>query len=345
MAVIHIGIELKDRDFAIALARGISRQGGDFQVHVENARECDVLLTDRSEAEGVNFKGKSLFLTEKISSRTDKPNFIYKFEDSREIRRKILAIADTGYVSMNDSGSGKIKTSRNDRMGTKVIGFFGTSGGCGVTSSIVSIAAIAGSNFGERALYFNLQSLDTSETYFRRQGGGNSQEMFFMLQEDKIFAPEKFISRDSPDHIIRGRLDDFIENAGCEDIYTLISVIDEKMNYNYIFLDFGCDFSSRNRETAEKADCIVMVKSGKMNACDILSEEVTSILKNTGVLLMEINNYAVGEFCGYEMSQNIPYDRSAFIRTDGRIAMNLNSEYGKGMLNFVYKFEKLNAGV
>ena len=70
MAVIHIGIELKDRDFAIALARGISRQGGDFQVHVENARECDVLLTDRSEAEGVNFKGKSLFLTEKISSRT-----------------------------------------------------------------------------------------------------------------------------------------------------------------------------------------------------------------------------------------------------------------------------------
>lgn len=88
-----------------------------------------------------------------------------------------------------------------------------------------------------------------------------------------------------------------------------------------------------------------MVKSGKMNACDILSEEVTSILKNTGVLLMEINNYAVGEFCGYEMSQNIPYDRSAFIRTDGRIAMNLNSEYGKGMLNFVYKFEKLNAGV
>ena len=61
----------------------------------------------------------------------------------------------------------------------------------------------------------------------------------------------------------------------------MISVIDEKMNYNYIFLDFGCDFSSRNRETAEKADCIVMVKSGKMNACDILSEEVTSILKNT----------------------------------------------------------------
>lgn len=129
MAVIHIGIELKDRDFAIALARGISRQGGDFQVHVENARECDVLLTDGSEAENVNFKGKSLFLTEKISSRTDKPNFIYKFEDSREIRRKILAIADTGYVSMSDPGSGKIKTSRNNHMGDKGNRFFRNFGG------------------------------------------------------------------------------------------------------------------------------------------------------------------------------------------------------------------------
>ena len=102
MAVIHIGIELKDRDFAIALARGISRQGGDFQVHVENARECDVLLTDRSEAEGVNFKGKSLFLTEKISSHTDKPKCVQRREAPRPSSvpagtdRKVCMVSSSG---------------------------------------------------------------------------------------------------------------------------------------------------------------------------------------------------------------------------------------------------------
>ena len=37
--MIHIGVDVSDGDFAFALARGLSRTSGQFQVHLDNVRE------------------------------------------------------------------------------------------------------------------------------------------------------------------------------------------------------------------------------------------------------------------------------------------------------------------
>ena len=340
MAVIHIGIELKDSDFAIALARGISRQGGDFQIHLENPRECDVLLTDRPGSEKKN-DGKVILLTEKRPGAQDSPYSSYKFEDSREIMRKIICIANKDMEGEADLATTSAEASCRTRGKMKVIGFFGSGGGCGVTSSMLAISKSIEAGFGKRTLYLNMQSLDTSWDYFRDSSGKNSQELFFALEEMKFFNLSKFIIPGSPDRIVRGRIDNFMESASCGDIEKLICTVDKADKYDYLFIDFGCDFSKRNREAAKIADCMILEKNSGMGDHFSGAEELTAYFRSMGGTLMKIHNRSAYDCQDYEMSQQVPCDRDAFMGGDCGIAINLNSDYGKGIANFVYKFERV----
>lgn len=337
--MIHIGVDVSDGDFAFALARGLSRTSGQFQVHLDNVRDCDLILSDNENRRNID---KVLYLSDK-GTEEDSASSIYKYSDCRKINNRVLErvrlkeCAGTDYISeaMSDYEKGK-------KLKTKLVSFVGDSGGSGVTSAVISISRMLSEVFGKKTLYLNLQSRDNSKLYFGNlKDEAKTQKLFYYLENGIEIDKNEYVMHGTPDYIKRNEIDDFVYNADKYEIIKLMDIISKGEPYNYIFLDIGTEFSKRNMEMIETSHVLVVVQRSKNSR----RTAVFDIAEKLSSSMMIIDNFSKGYISDNNRFQSVAWDDEAFKDVGGIRTINLKTVYGSDMWKFTNKLERLYGGL
>lgn len=333
--MIHIGVNLSDGDFAFALARGLSRNSGKLQVHLDNIGDCDLILSDDERYMG---KDNVLYLSDKTNIH-DSANRVYRYADCREINSKIFErLKNRGFDSDGVSdGKGNYSFYIADcGLGNNVISFVGNSGGAGVTSAMISISKILWEVFNKKILYLNLQSKDNSETYFGHSNGkAKTQQLLYYLRNGIDIKNEEYIVSGIPSYILREEIDDFIYYATKDEIFKLLATINDEGYYDYIFLDLGTELFIRNIELLKFSDGVVEIRKNVETWKTCALDNLVDIPSQR----MIIENFSTDKSRNNDRIQSVSSDRDAFLFRNGIQEIELNTAYGNDMWKFTHKFE------
>lgn len=337
--MLHVGVDVSDGDFAFALARSLSRNDKELQIHLDNIKDCDLILSDRRERRNLK---NVLYLSGEIN-RGDFDDSMYKYSDCRYISNMVLehwekyGICDKADISAKKGISSSLRMKDGSFTG-KVISFLGTTGGCGVTSTIMSLSVILSEVFDKRVLYFNLQSKDSSCLYLgRTEKKADTQRLFYYLKSGVPVNKKEHIAGGIPSYIKRNETDDFVYNAEIGDLIILLEELNKGNPFHYIFLDFGTELSQRNADLIHRGDGAVVVKKDKDNTENHILNRVKAI---TSSVIM-VNTFCKSNTGNGERLHYISFDESAFENTESRVNINLKTLYGGDMWKFAKKFERL----
>lgn len=323
MDIIHVGLCIADRDFAMALARGISRESRCIQFHMENGRTCELILVD----EGADGGSSAVQLTD-IRCRSDpERGILYRYEACSSLARQIVY----QYYRITGRPFEPMECRRS-----RLVAFAAVSGGTGVTACAVAVARMMKILYGKRCIYLNLQTVNDSVRYFRQEGGTAVRRLIYELnrsgerKEQILLWMESVIAGDGdPDYLNTSAFNEIAEDIDEKLLDRLILALDQMGRYDYILLDLGNDFRRRDLHALKRCDCGVLLRQREPSQETVFTKAMLHRVMETAPALIQV---LCGPRSGEERGEkvcSICCDRTSFIRMNGQIRINLRRNYGR----------------
>ncbi|MEG2199330.1 MAG: hypothetical protein RRY25_03485, partial [Anaerovorax sp.] len=151
---------------------------------------------------------------------------------------------EIGYIVAMMTGKQWVSFSRKK---TKIIGFYGASGGCGKTSLTIGVAKQLSRYENQKVLYLSLEEFESTQTYFtehfQENGRNISHYLYYAFHREKesvaSFA-ESFMGTDSygVDFFKPCGSHNELTTLNCEELYKFFNGLMKYGIYDYILLDF-----------------------------------------------------------------------------------------------------------
>lgn len=303
MEVVKLGIILKDKAFAKALVRGISRECGFIEIDIsDNLEGIDLFITDT-----LTDKENHIQLVNSLEEEMfDQPPFrIFKYRESRSLVKGLLFV----FYKL----TGHIVEFRGD-YNSYTIGFCQTCGGLGATS--LSLLTGKGLNeiYGKNSIYISLDSIDDSVKYIGREMPSSIIKLIYYLSNKKDFPIENFINLSdyNCDYIGGYGVLNPISEATTSQLFSLVRIIESLGKYQAILFDIGKNISSDKLDFIRKLDLLVVIfpgeKSGLEDYYNLVKKQFDDLKINSNILFFETAKNACnneGDNMGMEMSQDI----------------------------------------
>ena len=336
MERMKIGIAIKNENYGKIFARGLSMVSHNMTYYVlgegnkiSEEPDPDVILSDLPYEELVELGLEQKPVIE--LSHEDKDECIFIFDDTRTIVDRI--------VYFYYEKTGKLAEYRGNSK-SRLLVFCGLSGGCGVTSTALSVARMLETIYGSYCLYLNICPVDDSRRYLEERDGGGMLKLLYHLTREDDFPIESFIEEEEGLFSFATRamnkyameIDDVLFNR-------LLGIVEKLGKYDYVIVDAGNCWSRSRLKILEPADCVVLVskdhKGGKFAYEDSARAEIA---RYAGDDLLEVVNFAPDD----DDADNIGWDDpeseahamvlsengQAFIPMGGRVRIDLKGNYG-----------------
>ncbi len=240
------------------------------------AESPDVVLAAeefREARENVGRKTIFSFLIPYKAEEVDGVPAICKYQKVENIYKQILSLySELGKNYVSRSGNAE---------GTKVISFFGISGGAGA-STLAAGYAMHQSRSGSKVLYLNLEKLASTRTFFMQEGTAAFDEVLFALKSRKMSLELKIESTVITD---ASGVNFFAPCANCmdilelteEDIENLIEGICRMGQYDYLVIDGDFSMDAKMNVICDYSNHIVLVSTGDEISNLKMQKYVTSL--------------------------------------------------------------------
>ncbi|MBR3756687.1 MAG: hypothetical protein IKK48_06205 [Firmicutes bacterium] len=251
--MMKVGIQLKDREYARVLVRGLAAEGRRFCFVLMNdgcrEQDFDLILTDGA-CEGTRY----VFLVsqpEETHIFEGPPYRIFRYQDAPTFVSQLL------FIYYRETG-------RNlefvEQSCCKPLIFTSISGGPATTALALSMAELLDKHFRCRCLYLNLCPVDESKRFVQGNGGKGLLTLLYYLDQEKDFPMTSFISK----HLHVDHIDTNISNPYFDELHPLqlrrlLKKIDEMGTYRYLFLDIGNHLSRGNKQLLSLGTNVILV--------------------------------------------------------------------------------------
>lgn len=353
MDIIHVGILLKDKDYAYAFCKGLSSKNINFQFHIGSYRNCSIVIMDLEDRDKwrtiIGNNCKCIFLDSDLKDKYDDSVF-YRYDDLSVISKVLLKT----YYEKRNLFSMEIVNNHNNTKHKKgkTITFFSFYGGCGITSSCISTCELIYLIYGKKSIYINLQMINDSYRYveFRRDIDFKGLLLHLIAEgedETHIWNVENYIHRgENIDYLITPYINLLCKDINIDMYRLLMNKIINLGKYDYIFLDIGKINNPLDLRIIEYSNCGVTI-----NPIYESGNNFFKYIKNN--ILVDLDNiiYANIELSGNNYNKKnsdslIKYDAESFSHKELMTEINLFGKYGKGIWNLmnkiIYKLGDLN---
>ncbi len=251
--MMKVGIQLKDKDFARALVRGLASEGRSLRFVLPedgySEQEFDLILIDR-ECDGTKYV---LLVSHPDEMRIFEgpPYRVFRYQDAKSFVSQLLFIyyRETG---RNLEFVGEFRC--------KPLVFTSISGGPASTALALSMAELLDKHFGCRCLYLNLCPIDGSKKFIKGSGGRGLLTLLYYLDQEKEFPMTSFISKTlHVDHIDTNISNPYFDELHPLQLHRLLKKIDEMGTYSYLLLDIGNHLSRGNKQMLSQGTDVILV--------------------------------------------------------------------------------------
>lgn len=326
MEIIKVGIYLKDRIFARALALGLARESRTMNFvlldNLDRKGDFDMILTWEDSGEK---RDVQLIWDKEAESLSSPPYRLYQYKESPAMIDDLLFI----YFKMTDRvleyrGSCKCR----------LVTFVSDAGRSGTTMTCIAAAKMLNQLYGSKTLYLNLCPIDDSKKYLKDSGEKGLLKLLYYLDTGKEFPLQHFITRgDDMDYVSTTAVNSYFNDMKPSLMNVFLKKVDLLGLYDYLFIDMGSCLSRQNRKLLENADLIITVHNGENETPPQYYEHISrEILKNTvGTKALNIENFA-GDDWREDVNDRLCISKDpkavCFDETEGLLRIDLSGNYG-----------------
>lgn len=234
--------------------------------------EADVLLLEREFLCGLQPVKRSavciLLSEENISRDIDGTICIYKYQHAEKIISSLIAVY---------SGSNDREFLNQGLKKTRFIAVFSGEGGSG-KSSIAAACSMICSKQDMKALYLNLEGINSTNSFFSGDSGQTLSNVIYYLKENSsnlISKIEGARCRDPETGVFHFKTPENqrdIEELLFEDVELFFSSMKKAAIYEYIFVDLTTGFMPRNLAVLKNCDILMRIKTSRQSG--ILKNEL-----------------------------------------------------------------------
>ncbi len=253
MENVKIGILVMDKDFGVALAKGISMTGRKIEIHLlqqetdENA--MDLILSDQK-----NDRKNTVYLSQDKEDEIyiqDGPYSIYRYTDS-------VAMTDAIYYCYFKL-TGNIISLRGQSHCHLIEGI-SLSGGTGTTMTLISTAKMLYRTYGSKCLYLSLTPFNTVIYGEDAVKPGSFLKLLYYLKEGQDFPIRSFITEtEDVDYLAAGIFNSHYGQFNLEFLISLLKRIDAEGKYDFLMLDIGNHFTKETIALLEVSEGILFI--------------------------------------------------------------------------------------
>ncbi len=272
MRIIHAGVAISDRQYAVKLTETLTRTGGDIRFRVIDGTEkayrsagpLDIILTDVPRSYWSNEpelaeSGFRILLTREPEPGAEDEIFYYEDADLMAERIRFLLSEKSG-LSLDFSEA---------HTGIRISAF--TSGSLDTISTALSLAVSA--VLGERntdILYVNLRSLDSSRIFVNREGGADLMRFLYRLRKGDPIPLDRLIVSEGGINLLTGNSvrNPLSESFSDEMLDRFLEQIGTTGKYGHLILDIGPEINSLHFPILERSDHVVHARSDDFSGFD-----------------------------------------------------------------------------
>jgi len=322
-----------DRKYASAIERYIVNNHGHInvtfifeiaelvQILEENKYGVELLIISESmyTKELKNFSiQKIALLTESVSNEEDDSLAIYKYQSGERILAEITSL-------LEDQANKLARMSGR----TQVVGIYSPIGGAG-KSTIAATLSILAAYREKRVLYLNLENVPSTNNYFEVSDGGNFSRLIYYLRKKKRVVQDRILKVQQLDSKYSvyffaptDNVDDLL-SMSTDEYKLLLESICKTEQFDYVFVDFSSELSSKKKEMLNACDKVLLILSHDENCLskvEIFEKEIElSVLAGSlkERIIVVLNKY-FSEYTmkiekenifGKEIDYKIPYDEA-----------------------------------
>lgn len=289
METIRVGVFLKERAFAHALAVCLARECRFMSLHVLAALpsekdpeewQTDMILSDEPFE---RFRTVQLVRHAEDEQLSSSPFRVYRYKESCHLARDLLFI----WYQM----TGSVIEYREDRQ-CRLLVFAAAGGGCGTTSAAISVCRMLQRIYESRCLYLNLCPVNDSRKYLYGSGRTSLLQLLYYLQSEREFPLEHFITcGNEMDYIDAPLINSCFDQIVPGLLHKLLQRIERLGQYDFFAVDVGCCLCRENRHLMEEAEAAVILMDGRKltpgKYLEEISGEIERCLKNGKVITVE----------------------------------------------------------
>lgn len=319
MEHLNVGLILKDKTYAAALARGLSRESRNmnFTVIDKTVTECGLYLTDSR-------RRRSLCAPVIVLSETPDDDEIFIYEDCRVFVDRMIYL----YYVM----TGRIAEFRGNSSFRLVV-FAQACGGSGTTSTALAAARMLNTIYGSRCLYLNICPFDDSRKYIAEQEGAGIVKLLYHLKKEYDFPMGSFVQEaEGISVFVTHAVNKYAMELTGEMFNRLLAEVNRTGSYDYLFVDAGNYWSRENLAVLGCADCVVVVSGEKRRGhIKYLNELEEMLIARAGAEnVLRVMNFAddTDEDAPEGGSYAVSREDAAFVRMGGYVRIDLSGNYG-----------------
>ncbi|MBR6444553.1 MAG: hypothetical protein IKS63_03910 [Firmicutes bacterium] len=293
MENIRIGIIAGDRDYALALAFGMTEVRRDLIVEVLPGpgvcTDMDLLLVEEQLVGSMSEQEKTVILCrEKADQRMDRREGVYKlwrYSNIRDIVSSIMYIYTWIYGR-------HVAYVEKDMV--RFYGFISPCGGTGCTSVAMAVAQEMERFHGRNVMYISLGQISPVPEYMRTESGGRTiaEYLYHSLGRNR----DIWRMKDVPVESFLSRSDSGVEALTAspgrnplpyldrDDISRFMSSIAKSARYDTVIIDAGCSLAFQATDALDICDscCLIRDPYRKGRAAQLYIDHLSSIV-NSGI--------------------------------------------------------------
>lgn len=275
-AMMKVGVQLKDTDFARALVRGLSAEGRNlcfaFVDDFAGDEGFDLVLTDQEE------RSSRYVLLVKDPEETriydGSPYRIFRYTNARDFVSGLL------YIYHRETGR-NLEFAGDTRC--KILVFASVSGEPDATAIALATGELLDKHFGCRCLYLNLCPIDGSKRFLPDGSGHGFLKLLYYLSQERDFPLSSFIRQYfQKDYIDISFSNPYFDELDSLRLHRLLKKIDELGQYDYLILDVGNHLTRGNKTVLAQAEEIVLVSAEENRLPAPFFQKITDLLERLG---------------------------------------------------------------
>lgn len=228
------------------------------------------------------------YLTEQNVKKIGNTDAIAKYQKFEDIYSRIISIY---------SELGIFDASLEKEVGnTRVITFFGISGGAG-SSTLAAACAVNCARAGQKTLYLNIETFSSTDEFFAGKGSGSFEDVIFALKSKKInfeLKAKSAISQDEMTGVYYFRpVGNFIDilQLKDEDIKNLIINLSAMQMFDVIVIDSDFKMDDRTKVLCDISAKICMVGTGS----EISNSKMESFIRDVHTFEEHMHSNIIGK--------------------------------------------------
>lgn len=319
LEIIRVGIQIRDRGYAEALVRGLSRESRNMAFLLDETENTNLVLTDMAYPEEYKLD-RYLYLVAGNEVAVDREDLIFRYEDCRSIVNRLTCL----YYLL---------TGRNlEYQGTTVfraISFVSGTGGAGVTSLCLSVGRMMSILYGCHCLYLSLTPLDGAGQYEGICDGRDLQKLFFRLEtKQEVPLGAHIVSDGYLDRLRVPFLNHYLTEIDGTLLASLMSAVDRMGHYDFVLIDIGTMYAGGAVDLLRNSDGLVCVCDGRRLIGEDRLSKVMETLQLSVTKGIWVTNMVRerGRLDGEKIV--IGFCQQAFVQKGERIEVDLNTAYG-----------------